>query len=77
MSVLNKVQNSETEKYLRKELSARSIEPIGIIYDDPAMSITWLKGMPLGGIEAEQEAQKIAKALETSDALVNEMEALN
>jgi CO dehydrogenase maturation factor len=74
LSVLNKVQNIEIENYLRKELSARSIEPIGIIYEDPSMSITWLKGKPLSGREAKQEALKIAKALETSEALVNDVE---
>jgi CO dehydrogenase nickel-insertion accessory protein CooC1 len=73
LSVLNKVQNPEMEEYLRKELSARSIEPIGVIYDDPSMSITWLKGRPLRGIEAGQEAQNIAKALEASEVLVNEV----
>ena len=77
MSVLNKVQNIEIENYMRKELSARSIEPIGVIYEDPSMSITWLKRKPLGGREAEQEALKIAKVLETSEVLVNEVEALN
>ena len=74
LSVLNKVQNPEMEEYLRKELSARSIEPIGVIFDDPSMSITWLKGRPLKGIEAGQEAQNIAKALEASEVLVNEVE---
>jgi hypothetical protein len=37
------------------------------------MSITWLKGRPLRGIEAGQEAQNIAKALEASEVLVNEV----
>jgi CO dehydrogenase maturation factor len=77
LSVLNKVQNAETENYLRRELSARSIEPIAIIYEDPSMSISWLQGKPLGGREAEREVRKIAKALEISEALVNEVEALN
>ncbi len=77
MSVLNKVQNIEIENYMRKELSARSIEPIGVVYEDPSMSITWLKRKPLGGREAEQEALKIAKVLETSEALVNEVSVLN
>ena len=77
LSVLNKVQNIEIENYLRRELSARSIEPIATIYEDPSMSITWLKGKPLGGREAEREVLKIAKALEISEALVNEVEALN
>jgi CO dehydrogenase maturation factor len=74
LSVLNKVQNQETEIYMTKELLARSIKPIGIIYEDPSMSIKWLKGKPLVGSEIEQEAQNIAKVLEASETLVNEME---
>ena len=59
---------------MTKELLARSIKPIGIIYEDPSMSIKWLKGKPLVGNEIEQEAQNIAKVLEASETLVNEME---
>jgi CO dehydrogenase nickel-insertion accessory protein CooC1 len=70
LSVLNKVQNNEVEIYMRKELSARGIEPIGIIYEDPSVSITWLRGKPLGGGVIEQEAKKIARVLDTSESLV-------
>ena len=73
LAVINKVQNRWTENYLRKELNARSIEPIGILYEDPSMSITWLKGESIGGGELEEEAQKIARAIESSEALVNEV----
>jgi hypothetical protein len=41
------------------------------------MSMRWLKGKPLGGIGAEQEAQKIAKALETSEVLVTQVDVSN
>jgi len=73
LAVINKVQNRWTENYLRKELKARSIEPIGILYEDPSMSITWLKGESIGGSDLEEEAQKIARAIESSEALVNEV----
>jgi CO dehydrogenase maturation factor len=68
LSVLNKVQNNEVEIYMRKELSARGIEPIGIIYEDPSVSITWLRGKPLGGGVIEQEAKKVARALDASES---------
>ncbi len=77
LTVLNRVQTRETEDYLRKELSARSIEPIGIIYEDPSISMRWLRGETLGEVEAEQKAHKIALGLETSEDLVNEAGALN
>ena len=72
--VMNRVQNADMENYLRMELSQRSINPIGVIHEDLSMSIAWLKGTPLDGKKAKQEAYKIAKALETSEALVNEGE---
>ena len=73
--VMNRVQNADMENYLRMELSQRSINPIGVIHEDLSMSIAWLKGMPLDGKKAKQEAYKIAKALETAESLVNEVEA--
>ena len=72
--VMNRVQNADMENYLRMELSQRSINPIGVIHEDLSMSIAWLKGTPLDGKKAKQEAYKIAKALETAEALVNEGE---
>jgi CO dehydrogenase nickel-insertion accessory protein CooC1 len=68
LSILNKVQNIGVEIYMRKELSARGIEPIGIIYEDPSVSITWLRGKPLGGGVIEQEAKKVARALDASES---------
>jgi CO dehydrogenase maturation factor len=76
LSVMNKVQNTETEVYMREELSARSIEPIGIIHEDPTMSITWLRGKPIGGSEIEKEARSIALALEACESLVNDVETI-
>ena len=42
--VLNKVQDTETEKYLREKLAERDIEAVGIIHNDPSISMAWLKG---------------------------------
>jgi CO dehydrogenase nickel-insertion accessory protein CooC1 len=72
---MNKIQNAEMENYLRMKLSARSIKPIGVIHEDRSMSASWLKGMPLDGVKPKQEAEKIAKALETAEALVEEVQA--
>jgi CO dehydrogenase nickel-insertion accessory protein CooC1 len=64
--VLNNIQNSEMENYLRMELLERCIQPIGVIHNDSSMSIAWLKGEPLAGKRAKQDAQKIARALEAA-----------
>jgi CO dehydrogenase nickel-insertion accessory protein CooC1 len=66
--VLNNIQNSEIENYLRCELSARGIEPIGAIHKDPAIPISWLKGVPLDNKEAEAEAFRIVQELEAAEA---------
>lgn len=46
--VLNKVRDEETELYLRHKLAAHGIEPIGVIHDDPAVSLAWLRGEVVG-----------------------------
>jgi CO dehydrogenase nickel-insertion accessory protein CooC1 len=74
LCVMNRVPNTDMENYLRVELSRRSINPIGVIREDSSMSIAWLKGKPLDGKKPKQEAEKVAKALETADALVDDME---
>ena len=72
LCVMNRVQNADMENYLRMELTQRSIHPIGVIHDDLSMYIAWLKGMPLDGVKAKQEASRIAKALEAAEVLIGE-----
>jgi CO dehydrogenase nickel-insertion accessory protein CooC1 len=45
--VLNKIQNAEIEDYLREQLLEKGITPLGVIHEDPAVSVAWLKGKPL------------------------------
>jgi CO dehydrogenase nickel-insertion accessory protein CooC1 len=45
--LLNKIRNSDTEKYLQTKLAERGIEPGGVIYEDPSIFDSWLKGTPL------------------------------
>jgi CO dehydrogenase nickel-insertion accessory protein CooC1 len=74
LCVINKIQNAEIENYLRMKLSAKSINPIGVIHEDPSMSTSWLKGKPLEGKKPKLEAAKVAKALETAETLAEELE---
>lgn len=67
--ILNNIQNSEMENYLRMKLLEKSIEPIGILHEDASMSIAWLKGRALDGKRPLQEALKIARALEDNASL--------
>jgi CO dehydrogenase nickel-insertion accessory protein CooC1 len=45
--VLNKVPNAETENYLREKLLDKDITPLGVIHEDPTISVAWLKGNPI------------------------------
>jgi CO dehydrogenase nickel-insertion accessory protein CooC1 len=65
--VLNKVQDEETETYLRQRLAKHGIEPMGVIHDDPALSIAWLRGAAFGETAVQAEASHIMQALETAD----------
>ncbi len=62
--VLNRVQSTEEEEYLRQRLSEKGIEPIGVIHQDPSISHSWLKGRPIKADEAMLEVQKILDKLE-------------
>ncbi len=64
--VLNKVQDEETETYLRQRLEKHGIKPIGVIHDDPALSKAWLTGAAFGETAVQTEAAKIIDALETA-----------
>jgi CO dehydrogenase nickel-insertion accessory protein CooC1 len=62
--VLNRIQGAEEEKYLRDRLREKGIEPIGVIYQAPSISLSWLKGMPIRSDDALMEAQRILDRLQ-------------
>jgi CO dehydrogenase nickel-insertion accessory protein CooC1 len=64
--VLNRVRDDEMESYLRERLSDGGIEPVGVIHEDPALTISCLKGTPLKGVKLMSEAESIIRALEIS-----------
>jgi CO dehydrogenase maturation factor len=68
--VLNKVKRKEIEDHLRDRLSDWGITPIGVLHEDPGISVSWLRGNPLDVRRVENEVVGIiegleAKALET------------
>jgi CO dehydrogenase maturation factor len=67
--LLNRVQDAEIESYIRAKLHAKGIEPLGVIHEDTAVSIAWLKGLPLENCTAMEEMRGIVTALETVVAL--------
>lgn len=57
--VLNKVPNAETENYLREKLLEKNITPLGVIHEDPTISVSWLKGTPLNAEVVMGEVQLV------------------
>lgn len=65
--VLNRVQGAEEEEYLRQRLGEKGIEPVGVIYQVPSISLCWLKGMPIRSDDAMMEIRKILDRLESAE----------
>jgi CO dehydrogenase nickel-insertion accessory protein CooC1 len=70
--VLNRVHSVEEEEYLRQRLGEKGIQPVGVIYQAPSISLSWLKGMPIRSEDALIEAQKILDRLESAEQVTRE-----
>jgi CO dehydrogenase maturation factor len=68
--VLNRVQSSDEEEYLRQRLREKGIEPVGVIRQTPSISLSWLKGIPIGEDEALIDAQNVLDKLEDVERVV-------
>jgi CO dehydrogenase nickel-insertion accessory protein CooC1 len=64
--LLSKVPDEETERFLRQQLARDGIEPIGTLYEDPAIAHAWLHGSPVPSSQIDVLA----------DALVSKMESV-
>jgi len=67
LTILNRIPDEETELFMRRKLAQHGIHPIGTIYDYPALSKAWLRGMPLADTAARPEVAEIAEALEEAE----------
>jgi CO dehydrogenase maturation factor len=70
--VLNRIQGAEEEEYLRQRLEEKGIEPVGVIYRAPSISLSWLKGTPIRSDDALMEVQKILNRLENAEQVARE-----
>ncbi len=62
--ILNKVKDKEMENYIKIKLKKGGIEPLGAIYEDSSISLSWLKGNPIESDRAKINAEKLIKKLE-------------
>ncbi len=62
--ILNRIRDDEMESYLRERLSDGGIEPVGIIHEDPALTISSLKGTYLKATKLMSDVEKIIREIE-------------
>jgi hypothetical protein len=62
--VLNRVRDEEMEGYVRKRLAENGLEPIAVIYEDPSIARSWLRGTPLGPTNAQEDVETVVDKLE-------------
>jgi CO dehydrogenase maturation factor len=70
--VLNRIQGAEEEEYLRERLGEKGIEPVGVIYQIPSISLSWLQGTPIRSDDALMDVQKILDKLENTEKVARE-----
>ncbi len=61
--LMNRVSDSDVEMYLRDGLRLRGIQPAGVIREDPALALAWLKGevLPAVCLEGAEEVLAILR----------------
>jgi CO dehydrogenase nickel-insertion accessory protein CooC1 len=62
--VLNRVRDEAMERYMRQKLAEQGLEPIGVIYENPTIAISWLEGKPLELTNMREAAERIVEKLE-------------
>jgi CO dehydrogenase maturation factor len=62
--VLNKIEDEETERYLRGKLEDKGIKPIGVIHRDRSISLSWLREAPLDISRISEDVAEIVEGLE-------------
>jgi CO dehydrogenase maturation factor len=66
--LLSRIPDERTESFVKRALTARDIEPIGTIYEDPAVAEAWLTGSALPFPPARSDFAKIVRELEDATA---------
>lgn len=62
--LLNKIRNKKIENYVKENLKEKGIKPIGVVHEDPSISLSWLEGKSMEGIKAKKDIMRTLKKLE-------------
>lgn len=63
-ALLNKIRDKQTEDYISRKLEEKGVTPVGVIYEDSSISLSWLEGKPLEGTKANEEITAAIRKLE-------------
>ena len=63
--VINRINGKDDQEYLTQRLREKGIEPLGAIYQDPAIALSWLKGVPIHSEDPFLEIRKILERMES------------
>ncbi len=67
LSVLNRVQDEDTERYVRHTLESEGTPVVGVFGEDPSIQRQWLRGEGLRSICLSQAAARLAEGLEGAE----------
>jgi CO dehydrogenase nickel-insertion accessory protein CooC1 len=62
--VLNKIKDEKTKNYVCDKLKEKELTPIGVIYDDASISLSWLEDTPLESMKANNYIMHAIEKLE-------------
>jgi CO dehydrogenase maturation factor len=67
MVLLNRIKDKEVESYIKEKLLKNGIKPIGTIYDDNLIALSWLKGEHIKYDKTNIELERVIKKLDESN----------
>lgn len=62
--ILNRIRDGAMERLVRGKLAEKAIEPIGVVYEDPAIAMAWLQGTRLAASQDQVNLDQIVDRLE-------------
>ena len=63
--VLNRIRDEKMERYVRRKLAEKGLEPLGIIHEDSTIAMSWLEGKPLEVTHTKEDVERIVKKMGT------------
>lgn len=65
-ALLNKIRDEQMENYVSQKLKGKGVNIIGVTYEDPSISLSWLQEKSLEGTKTNKDIMKAIRKLEQS-----------